>query len=90
MNTSGNDRVKAIREAVSMIARAQDPIMRDELLRQLAECSGTREQTLREELLRLGRISSARQASSLSQKAKTVVYDAEVLLLSTAVHNPLK
>jgi hypothetical protein len=70
---------------VALAAKLSDPIFRDELIRELAERSGTREATLREVLQRY------RKTGSFADSARRVfVYDEETILLSAALSVPEK
>jgi DNA primase len=80
--TSGQE---GVRQTVALAAKLSDPIFRDELIRELAERSGTREATLREVLQRY------RKTGSFADSARRVfVYDEETLLLSAALSVPEK
>jgi DNA primase len=80
--TSGQE---GVRQTLALAAKLSDPIFRDELIRELAERSGTREATLREVLQRY------RKTGSFADSARRVfVYDEETLLLSAALSVPEK
>jgi DNA primase len=94
LKASSAGKVDTVKEVLQAIARVNDPLRRDELLRELSEKTDTREITLREELKRLGR--AGRQAAGATGrqapegKSKGLAYSEEVFLLSTSTSVPGK
>jgi DNA primase len=80
--TSGQE---GVRQTVALAAKLSDPIFRDEIIRELAERSGTRELALREALTRYRKTGSFPEAGR-----RVLVYDEETILLSAALSVPEK
>ena len=82
------DKTERVYEALGLIALSGDPIVRDELLKELSEKSGIREIALREAMKKSGRrmAEKVRHASPVSPDR--IAYDEEILLLSAALHFP--
>jgi DNA primase len=85
----GAGRAESVREAVALIARVGDPLLRDELLLELSEASGTRELTIREELNRFKK-TGAFSAPGKAGGGGQLPCNEEVLLLSAALCRPEK
>jgi len=95
LKASRAGKVDTVKEVLRAIARVNDPLRRDELLRELSESTDTREITLREALKTLG--TAGRQAAGATGrqappegKAKGLAYSEEVFLLSTSASVPGK
>lgn len=93
LDSSVLDRTETTREAIEMISKARDLLLREELLRELSELSGFREMSLRAELKRISAEKPDRKAQDMRGKGlnNTVSnkgYDEEVLLLSSVIAFP--
>ncbi|MFN3479571.1 MAG: DNA primase [Thermodesulfovibrionales bacterium] len=87
------DRTETTREAIEMISKVRDLLLREELLRELSELSGFREMSLRAELKRISAEKPDRKAQDMRGKGlnNTISnrrYDEEVLLLSSVIAFP--
>lgn len=87
------DRTETTREAIGMIARVKDLLLREELLRELSELSGFREMSLRAELKRISAEKSNLKAKNIkgNEPNRTISnkgYDEELLLLSSVIAFP--
>jgi len=83
----------ALREAAEMIARASDPLMRDQLILQLSDLSRISEGAIREKLRLLSKKTYGAPAKTPSRgsgrKSPLIsAYNEEVLLLSAAIASP--
>jgi DNA primase len=74
---------KGVNEAVELMAKAGDPILRDELILELSDRSRISEQAIREKLLRF-----KKTGSHVPKRASGRVHTEETLLLSAAVAEP--
>lgn len=93
-NAEGEGR-QAAQEALEVVARVKDPLVRDEMLHELADTARLREQTLREQLARMQRATTSssgrarpQPAATQQPTAKRLAYELEVLLLSVALWSP--
>lgn len=87
------DRTETTREAIGMIARVKDLLLREELLKELSELSGFREMSLRAELKRISAEKSNLKAKNIkgNEPNRTISnkgYDEELLLLSSVIAFP--
>jgi DNA primase len=85
VETSGTGKTETVREALGLVAGVPDPLTRDSLLAELADRTGVREMTLREELGRMARGRGGPQGASAPRRAARGPLDAETLLLSIAL-----
>jgi DNA primase len=94
LKTSREEKTGTIKETLRVIGGVKDPILRDELLGELSDRTGTRELTLREELkrqsLRPGRPGARTGEEKASKTRGAMAYNEEVLLLSAAISVPDK
>jgi DNA primase len=74
-----------IKDTIALISRTSEPLFRDEIIAELADRTGIRELTLREELQRLKKTGTASRTGG-----SPAVYTEETLLLSAALSNPEK
>lgn len=88
VNTLRKDRMEAVRDAIDVISSAGDLILREDLVRELAEKTGLRETVLREEIKRLRK--KTETGAKPAACSKKIVYDEEFLLLSSAIAFPDK
>lgn len=88
VNVLRKDRMEAVRDALEVISSARDLILREDLVRELAEKTGLRETVLREEIKRLSK-KTAKETKPAATGEK-IVYDEEFLLLSSAIAFPDK
>lgn len=88
VNILRKDRMEAVRDAIEVISSARDMILREELVRELAEKTGLRETVLREEIKRLGKKKETETKPATVREK--IVYDEEFLLLSAAIAFPDK
>ena len=77
---------KGINDAVELIAKASDPILRDELILELSDRTRIGEQAIREKLSRYKSTGGHDQPRTVRARA----YTEETLLLSVAVAEPLR
>ncbi len=97
LKTAKGQRVDAIKEAVELLHRVQDAIVREEFIRELAEAGKIREQAIRQEMERpgggrgvaAGRYSGAKNGLP-GGPGKTFGHTEETLLLSVFVNAPEK
>ncbi|MGD8351918.1 MAG: DNA primase [Nitrospirota bacterium] len=89
LRTSEAGKTGAVMEALGLIARVEEPLRRDELLGELADLSGTRELTLREQMARL-KAGGGRQprGGTPAAGAGGFAYNEETFLLSAAISDP--
>jgi DNA primase len=85
LGTAPGEKLQAVRAAVSLISRVSDAIVRDEMVRELSERSGTREVAIREEL---GRVRTGGRTTPPARREDCVLPGEERLLLSVALHEP--
>jgi DNA primase len=85
LRSARSGKTEAIKDAIALIAKTGEPLMRDELIAELADRTGTRELTLREELRRFKK-TGLRQTGNEAP----ALYNEETLLLSAAILNPEK
>jgi DNA primase len=80
----------AVRQSAEMIAKAADPLMRDQLILELSDLSRISEGAIREKLGQLGRrpFGSPRKGAARPREPVIRAYNEEVLLLSAAVASP--
>ncbi len=90
LRTSKGGKTDTVMEALRVVARVEEPLLRDELLRELADRTGTRELTLREQMARLGRRESGPRSEASAGRAGVFAYNEEVFLLSAAISDPGK
>jgi DNA primase len=79
-------RVDLIKEAVSLISKTPEPIMREELIRELSETARVREDAIRNELKR-GKAPSSKMGKDSGEKI-AFLHNEETLLLSVFVNMP--
>ncbi|MFN3396003.1 MAG: DNA primase [Thermodesulfovibrionales bacterium] len=86
------DRTETTREAIEMISKARDLLLREELLRELSELSGFREMSLRAELKRISAEKRQKAQDMRGRELNNTIsnkgYDEEVLLLSSVIAFP--
>jgi DNA primase len=82
------DKTERVYEALGLIALSGDPIVREELLRELSEKSGIREMALREAMKKSGRRTAEKGRNASPVNPERIAYDEEILLLSAALHFP--
>lgn len=86
LKSSNAEKVDTIKEAIEIISKVKDPILRDEFIMELSDRTGTRELTIREGLKGLKRdLKPVR-----NRPAATLPYNEEHLLLSAVIHAPEK
>ncbi len=91
IETSTHKGSEAAREALDVLGHVSDALAIDDLIRELAELTGTREQSIREELRKLRRSTAAhhetakRPAAAPQRRSFT---DEESLLLAAALTHP--
>lgn len=85
---SKGDRTEMVHEALRIISASEDVIMKEELLRELAEKSGLRETVLREEMA--GKRKKPSGKASITPSPHGLCYDEELLLLSAVIASPEK
>lgn len=92
LNSSEKDRTGAVHEAVEFISRASDLLMKEELIRELSEKTGFRENVIREELKKLGRKPGEKtgRPAAPTVSVPPLIYDEEILLLSASIAFPDK
>jgi DNA primase len=83
----------AVRESAEMIAKATDPLMRDQLILELSDLSRISESAIREKLRLLstkpyGTQQRGQQAGAVRKRPSLKAYNEEVLLLSAAIASP--
>lgn len=80
----------SVRQAAEMIARAADPLMRDQLILELSDLSRISEGAIREKLRQLGHKSYGAPDKKAPGRKTPVIraYNEEVLLLSAAIASP--
>lgn len=88
VNVLRKDRMEAVRDALEVISSARDMILREDLVRELAEKTGLRETVLREELKGLAKRTETKIKPATAREK--IVYDEEFLLLSAAIAFPDK
>ncbi len=74
------------REAIKLIRKVRDPLMRNDLVRELVEATGGNERAIREELSGFKRTMSDR--AHTEEKPEGLIYDEEHLLLSASAASP--
>ena len=89
MEVSGKDRIDTVRESLAMISAGNDLIIADEMIKELADRSGTSESVLRSELGKMKK-KERRHGKKEAVPVKTVRYPEEYLLLSTLISFPEK
>ena len=89
MEVSGKDRIDTVRESLAMISAGNDLIIADEMIKELADRSGTSESVLRSELGRMKK-KERRHGDKEAAPVKAVRYPEEYLLLSTLISFPEK
>ena len=82
------DKTERVYEALGFIALSGDPIVREELLRELSEKSGIREIALREAMKKSGRRMAEKVRNASPVSPERIAYDEEILLLSAALRFP--
>jgi DNA primase len=89
LKTAKGPRVDVIKEAAGLVARVQEPIMREELIKELSEAGRIREEAVRQEVTRRpGR--EPLPMTGANGKKGSFMYDEETLLLSVFVNMPEK
>jgi DNA primase len=89
LHTSRGEKTDSVREALSVISTANDPIMADEMVRELADRSRISESVLRSELEKTKRRPAAQTSEMKTPSARTVNRE-EFLLLSALISSPEK
>jgi DNA primase len=89
LRTSKGERTDSVREALSAISTVRDPIMADEMVRELADRSRINESVLRSELEKVKRRPGAQTSEVKRQPAGTLNRE-EALLLSALISFPEK
>lgn len=89
LKTSRKEKAETIREAAEIVSSAGDMILKESLIRELAERSEIRETIIREELKRMGkRPMEGGRAKSSPPSTPALCYDEELLLLSAVLASP--
>lgn len=82
-------RVDILREAIALISRVKEPIMQEELIRELSETGKVREEAIRKELRKQSAPhGSGREEKNAQKKGACFVHNEESLLLSVFVNMP--
>jgi DNA primase len=89
LHTSKGEKTDSVREALSAISTVKDPIMADEMVRELADRSRISESVLRNELEKAKRSPAARPSEVKRPPVRTVNRE-EFLLLSALISSPEK
>jgi DNA primase len=89
LHTSKGERTDSVREALSAISTVKDPIMADEMVRELADRSRINESVLRSELEKVKKRPGAQTSEVKRQPAGTLNRE-EALLLSALISFPEK
>ncbi|MDA8085849.1 MAG: DNA primase [Nitrospiraceae bacterium] len=92
LKTTKGPRVDAIKEAAGLLGRIEDPIAREEFIRELSERGKIRESAIRQEMGRLGRGDKKAPGDIIGPGARgdDFRYNEETLLLSVFVNLPGK
>jgi DNA primase len=86
LESSTGDRVEAAKEAIELIAGSGEPLLRDELIAELADRAGIRELSIREELRRFQKTGSFTAGADIARGGgAATLYNEETLLLSIAL-----
>lgn len=88
MSVSKGDRTETVHEVLQIISAAGDAIMKEELIRELAERTGLRESVLRAEMTGKGRGLKGKHAQAPAPSSQGFCYDEELLLLSAVIAFP--
>ncbi|GAB4390715.1 MAG: DNA primase [Thermodesulfovibrionales bacterium] len=86
LSTSEGPREETMGEAVALIARVSDPVVKGRLVSELSDLTRTGERFIREKLDLLGKASPAPGGGGA--RGRALAYNEEVLLLSAAIHAP--
>lgn len=89
LHTSKGERTDSVREALSTVSTVKDPIMADEMVRELADRSRINESVLRSELEKMKRKPVA-QVSEVKRPSVATANREESLLLSALISFPEK
>jgi DNA primase len=89
LHTSRGEKTDSVREALSVISTVNDPIMADEMVRELADRSRISESVLRSELEKTKRRPVA-QTSEVKRPSAQTINREEFLLLSALISSPEK
>ncbi|MCL5022102.1 MAG: DNA primase [Nitrospirae bacterium] len=84
------DKTETVRETLRVISCASDTIMKEELIRELSEKTGTRETVIREEMKKMGKRPKEMVKTTRSAERQCLPYDEELLLLSAVIAFPEK
>jgi DNA primase len=88
LSLPNKDKAELVHDSLALIALCGDPIVRAELLRELADKSGINEIDLRETVRRSVRASAIEIRHAPPRLPERITHDEEVLLLSAALNFP--